>query len=128
MTINEPAKMHSLSWRIYQGTGHVLDEEERNRRWPPPPHWRDFQNGPDLPCPPADEADTHRRLGDVRRPFPASPGEVDIVNAAIYLRRPLLVTLYGPQYDLASRVRGRHAAPVGADLVGHGVRREPRCS
>jgi MoxR-like ATPase len=79
-------------WWIYQGTGLELSVEERDRRWPPPPHWRDFQNGPDLPCPPAARQDIDRRLGDIRRPFRVDAHEAAMVNAAIYLRRPLLVT------------------------------------
>jgi MoxR-like ATPase len=80
------------SWWIYQGAGYVLDQEERNRRWPAPPHWRNFQNGPDLPCPPVDNVDIHRRLGYIRKPFRVDPAEVSMVNAALYLRRPLLIT------------------------------------
>jgi MoxR-like ATPase len=78
-------------WLIYEGTGRVLDIAERDRRWPAPPHWRDFRNGPDLPFPPEDEAETRRRLGDLR-PLRVDAQELAMVNAAIYLRRPLLVT------------------------------------
>jgi MoxR-like ATPase len=78
-------------WWIYQGTGLELSAEERDRRWPAPPHWRDFRNGPDLPCPPTDQQDIQRRLGDIR-PYRVDAREAAMVNAAIYLRRPLLVT------------------------------------
>jgi MoxR-like ATPase len=80
-----------LSWWIYRGDGQVADPAERDRRWPPPPRWRTFEGGPDLPPPPADEADLDRRLG-AAVPQWTDPGEVDVVNAALYLRRPLLVT------------------------------------
>jgi MoxR-like ATPase len=45
-------------------------------RLPPPPPWRDF-----------------RRLGDTRgTTYRPGEHEVEMVNAALYLRRPLLVT------------------------------------
>ncbi|WP_246277894.1 AAA family ATPase [Phytohabitans rumicis] len=68
-----------------------MDTAERDRRWPPPPEWRDFPYGPDVEPPPADEREFRRRLGDIR-PFRVEAHEVRMVNAAIYLRRPLLVT------------------------------------
>ena len=75
-------------WRIYRGAGHPHDEI---RRLPPPPPWRDFSAGG------ADDtlAGSDRRLG-VRRRLVQNhhprPAETDAVNAALYLRRPLLVT------------------------------------
>ncbi|KOV97770.1 ATPase AAA [Streptomyces sp. NRRL WC-3723] len=65
------------------------------RRLPAPPPWRDFaasrdggDSGPEDPSSP-------RRLGVRRRlveNYAPRPAEVDAVNAALYLRRPLLVT------------------------------------
>ncbi|MFJ9825721.1 AAA family ATPase [Streptomyces sp. NPDC101160] len=75
-------------WRIYRGAGHPHEEI---RRLPPPPPWRDFSAGG------ADDtlAGSDRRLG-VRRRLVQNhhprPAETDAVNAALYLRRPLLVT------------------------------------
>lgn len=80
-------------WRIYRGAGLPHDGV---RRLPAPPPWRDFT----LPeaageAGDADEADAARRLGVQRRLvenlYPR-PEEVEAVNAALYLRRPLLVT------------------------------------
>jgi MoxR-like ATPase len=79
------------SWWIYQGSGVPMDPGERDRRWPAPPPWRDFRGGPDLPHPADDGDEGARRLGAT----PAGllpPAQVAVVNAAIYLRRPLLVT------------------------------------
>ncbi|MFI1799247.1 AAA family ATPase [Streptomyces sp. NPDC020379] len=78
-------------WRIYRGAGLPHDGI---RRLPPPPPWRDFAaSGPDT------GADTDpsaaRRLGVLRRLVEnhhPRPDEVEAVNAALYLRRPLLVT------------------------------------
>jgi MoxR-like ATPase len=61
---------------------------------PPPPPWRKFDGGPVQPTPPEDDAENTRRLGSL---IMTSPGgnsslEVDTVNAALLLRRPLLVT------------------------------------
>jgi len=78
-------------WWIYRGTGLPLDPAERDARWPDPPRWRDFDGGPDLAPPPEDGHDLDRRLG-ARVPQWVDPDEVAMVNAAIYLRRPLLVT------------------------------------
>ncbi|MEU0808954.1 MoxR family ATPase [Streptomyces sp. NPDC005970] len=76
----------------YQGTGAVPpDAPYEERQWPEGPRWRTFAGGPCLPQPPDDD-EADRRLGPdgaVRSP---SAEEVRLVNAAILLRRPLLVT------------------------------------
>jgi MoxR-like ATPase len=60
-------------WKIFRGADSPHDGV---RRLPPPPPWRDFG-----------------RLGDTRATtFRASGHEIELVNAALYLRRPLLVT------------------------------------
>src|ERR1700677_4482354 len=60
-------------WKIFRGDDAPHDGISR---LPPPPPWRDF-----------------RRLGDTRgTTFRASGHEIELVNAALYLRRPLLVT------------------------------------
>ncbi|MFE9446808.1 AAA family ATPase [Streptomyces sp. NPDC006739] len=79
-------------WRIYRGVGQPHDGV---RRLPAPPPWRDFtasredtRSGPEDPS-------SARRLGVRRRlveNYAPRPAEVDAVNAALYLRRPLLVT------------------------------------
>jgi MoxR-like ATPase len=63
---------------------------------PAPPPWRVFNGGPlpetdDIP---ADDGDVLRRLGAGSHVSErdVDPNEVDMVNAALYLRRPLLVT------------------------------------
>lgn len=82
-------------WWLFRGTGEPLLVEERDRRWPPVPPWRDFDGGPDLPPPPDDEHEARRRLG--RRLVGGatrqlSHRQLSVINTAIYLRRPLLVT------------------------------------
>lgn len=81
-------------WRIYRGAGLPHDGV---RRLPDPPPWRDFtlpaDGGPDGTA--ADQAGSHRRLGVQRQlveNLHPRPEEVEAVNAALYLRRPLLVT------------------------------------
>jgi MoxR-like ATPase len=63
---------------------------------PAPPPWRDFPGGPlpDRAAPPPDDGEFQRRLGAESRlsERDVDPHEVDMVNAALYLRRPLLVT------------------------------------
>ncbi|WP_405011996.1 AAA family ATPase [Kitasatospora sp. NBC_01539] len=59
-------------WRLYRG-----DRVPRTRELPPPPPWRRF---------PSDGVARHATR------YHISPAEADIVNAALLLRRPLLVT------------------------------------
>ncbi|WP_171167013.1 MoxR family ATPase [Streptomyces sp. I05A-00742] len=78
-------------WRIYRGAGLPHDGV---RRLPPPPPWRDFAAaGPDTGA--GTDPSAARRLGVQRRLVEnhhPRPEEVEAVNAALYLRRPLLVT------------------------------------
>ncbi|AKN69694.1 MULTISPECIES: AAA family ATPase [Streptomyces] len=78
-------------WPVYTGTN---EPHDGIAELPPPPPWRAFDGGPALPAPDA-EADasavspdrTHRA-----ETYQATPETVQLVNAALYLRRPLLVT------------------------------------
>lgn len=85
-------------WLIYRGTGvpdHRIDD------LPEPPPWRDFDGGPVLELGAEADSSSARRLGNAREPDGRSheaelfrPGgkELEVINAALYLRRPLLVT------------------------------------
>jgi MoxR-like ATPase len=79
-------------WLIYRGTGEPHDGIER---LPGPPPWRDFNGGPLVEGGPATDTTSTRRLGvhrelaELHRP---KPEELEVINAALYLRRPLLVT------------------------------------
>jgi MoxR-like ATPase len=83
-------------WWIYRGTGRPLHDIHLADLLPDPPPWRKFRGmPPDEPQgPPEDDFEAERRLGaefhlteqDV------DPREVDMVNAALFLRRPLIVT------------------------------------
>jgi MoxR-like ATPase len=77
------------NWLIYQGTG---EPHAGADRIPQPPPWRTFDGGPVRDVP--DSPDPVRRLGDLRiaRSYRPDPDAVELVNAALYLRRPLLVT------------------------------------
>jgi MoxR-like ATPase len=81
-------------WGIYGGTGIPPERPFTAEIWPPPPPWRSFTGGPLNPPPPDDAGDADRRIGPAASgPGHASdPQEVAAVNAAISLRRPLLVT------------------------------------
>jgi MoxR-like ATPase len=59
-------------WHIFQGTGEPHDDIER--RLPPPPGWRSFKS---------------EKRGET---YQVSKEEIDLVNAALYLRRPLFIT------------------------------------
>ncbi|WP_210585811.1 MoxR family ATPase [Streptomyces sp. GESEQ-35] len=78
-------------WFIYRGTGGP--DPDRIGQLPAPPPWRAFDaravryDVPDL------DASTHRRLGARTVPLPIQdPDTLELINAALYLRRPLLVT------------------------------------
>ncbi|UXY29876.1 AAA family ATPase [Streptomyces sp. HUAS TT20] len=83
----------SSEWLIYRGAGEPHDGMSR---LPPPPPWRDFA-GRDA----ARDGDgggdgsqdrrlgAHRHLAELHRP---GAEELEMINAALYLRRPLLVT------------------------------------
>lgn len=77
---------------IYQGTGIADREEDRIRRLPEPPPWRLFDGEPVTPL--DRDAPVGRRLPYRTRtvPYEADPGTVTLVNIALHLRRPLLVT------------------------------------
>ncbi|MFH7594835.1 MoxR family ATPase [Streptomyces racemochromogenes] len=84
-------------WLIYRGIGEPHDGIEA---LPDPPPWRDFDGGPVAePGAAAAAADgnvarrlgAHRQAAELHRP---EPEELEAINAALYLRRPLLVTGY----------------------------------
>jgi len=64
------------NWKIFKGTGEPHDELTR---LPDPPNWRIFK----------DEQMRQQQKGAT---FKARPEEIELVNAALYLRRPLLIT------------------------------------
>ncbi|WP_017239172.1 AAA family ATPase [Streptomyces sp. SS] len=86
-------QVSSRSWWIYRGTGQPLADIRLGDVLPPPPGWRDFDGGPVLPPVAAESAETDRRLGAVGRATPRQdPHDIDMINTALLLRRPLLVT------------------------------------
>lgn len=80
-------------WWIYHGHG-LPPAADPPAEVPEPPSWRTFDGGPPLPTPPATDTEFTRRLGvpSAVTPAEASVEEVLTVNAALYLRRPLLIT------------------------------------
>jgi MoxR-like ATPase len=101
MSANEPrVDAHqpgeSPDWWIYRGTGRPMYDIDLTQILPPPPPWRDY-GGP-LPSsdghPPEDDGEASRRLGSEFHLTEQhiDPHELDMVNASLYLRRPLLLT------------------------------------
>ncbi|MFI0982445.1 AAA family ATPase [Streptomyces sp. NPDC021093] len=80
-------------WLIYQGKGDPAPG--RIDSLPKPPRWRRFDGAPltgtVADAPPLDAAST-RRLGDRTALSAQDPTSLQLINAALYLRRPLLVT------------------------------------
>jgi MoxR-like ATPase len=84
----------SPAWWIYHGHGLPPAPGKALIELPEPPSWRTFDGGPPLPTPPAREAEFVRRLGVPSAISASEPSREEIltVNAALYLRRPLLIT------------------------------------
>ncbi|WNI16427.1 AAA family ATPase [Actinacidiphila sp. ITFR-21] len=81
------------NWWIYRGTGQPLTDIRLADILPPPPGWRDFDGGPVLPPVPAESDENDRRLGVAGRATPRQKAQdIDLINTALLLRRPLLVT------------------------------------
>jgi len=105
MSVNEPpekvldehaSRSDRPGWWVYRGTSQPSHDKPLNELLPPAPPWRNFRGGP-LPTrdvPPEDDGEADRRLGSEFHlsERDVDPREVDMVNAALYLRRPLLVT------------------------------------
>ncbi|MFD3930278.1 AAA family ATPase [Streptomyces sp. NPDC058614] len=78
-------------WPVYTGGS---EPHDGIAKLPAPPPWRDFDGGPELDTP-ATDGDTSATSPDRRhraRTYRATDRAVQLVNAALYLRRPLLVT------------------------------------
>jgi MoxR-like ATPase len=78
-------------WPVYTGAN---EPHDGITQLPPPPPWRAFDGGPALKTP-ADGDDSSATSPDRRhraRTYQATERSVQLVNAALYLRRPLLVT------------------------------------
>ena len=69
------------NWKIFQGNGKT--NSKAIDRLPAPPKWRQFNSDQ------TGSATNKKRLGAT---FQTPPEAVELVNAALYLRRPLLVT------------------------------------
>lgn len=83
-------------WWIYRGTGRPLHDIQLADLLPPPPPWRKFRgeipNEPQVR--PEDDYEAERRLGAEYHlsEEDVDTREIDMVNASLFLRRPLLVT------------------------------------
>ncbi|MFF4502675.1 AAA family ATPase [Streptomyces sp. NPDC001401] len=112
MPANSESSQSPGNWGIYRGTGRPGPDPGP---WPEPPGWRGFGGGPVLPPPPSEDPYASVTLGDTAGPLPASPAEVARVNAALYLRRPLLVT--GPPGTGKSTLAHRISRELGLGRV-----------
>ncbi|BCL23594.1 AAA family ATPase [Streptomyces tuirus] len=76
-------------WRVFHATGHPRDEPPV---LPDPPPWRRFRGGPAEATPPDDAEAALRRLGPGGLTPQLDQEQIETVNAALLLRRPLLIT------------------------------------
>ncbi|MPY63349.1 AAA family ATPase [Streptomyces spongiae] len=82
--------MTTSDWYVFQGSG---EPHDGIGQLPAPPPWRDFDGGPALTELPPLGSESTRRLGTRGAQALAwRPEELELINAALYLRRPLLVT------------------------------------
>ncbi|MFF3907396.1 AAA family ATPase [Streptomyces sp. NPDC001848] len=82
--------MTTPDWFVFRGTG---EPHDGIGRLPAPPPWRDFDGEPLNDPAPALGSESTRRLGTRSLSGPLwRPEELELINAALYLRRPLLVT------------------------------------
>jgi MoxR-like ATPase len=92
-------------WRLFQGTGELQQGVEEKLKSLEPPPWRKFGNPEDVPVNTdgvderwqkilelAKTKERDKRRGKNFRLGSQAPDIINAVNAAIYLRRPLLVT------------------------------------
>ncbi|MBY8849119.1 AAA family ATPase, partial [Saccharothrix sp. MB29] len=78
-------------WYVYRGTGEVAADAVRDL--PEAPPWRRFPGVGTTSRPADDGGEGDRRVGrSPAAPRVPAPDEVEMVNAALLLRRPLLVT------------------------------------
>jgi MoxR-like ATPase len=82
------------AWWIYHGHGLPPGIDAGAVELPEAPSWRTFDGGPPLPTPRASDSEFTRRLGvpSAVSAADAPLEEILTVNAALYLRRPLLIT------------------------------------
>ncbi|MER7000387.1 AAA family ATPase [Streptomyces sp. NPDC000410] len=87
-----PRPAQERSGPLYRGNGELSpDTPYEKRSWPAGPPWRAFAAEARMPAPP-DDHEADRRLGPAGVSRVPRPEEVRLVNAALLLRRPLLVT------------------------------------
>ncbi|AGM04020.1 MoxR family ATPase [Amycolatopsis keratiniphila] len=89
-------RLDAPDWWIYRGTGMPIHDIDLAQLLPAPPPWRSYRGDPppENDVPPPDDGEVERRLGTAftLSEQNADAGELNMVNAALYLRRPLLVT------------------------------------
>jgi MoxR-like ATPase len=77
---------------VYQGCGTPDEHVDRIRQLPAPPPWRAFDGEPVNQVNRDDPAGLRPQFLARALPYQADPKTVDLVNVALHLRRPLLVT------------------------------------
>ncbi|MER7858708.1 AAA family ATPase [Amycolatopsis japonica] len=89
-------RLDAPDWWIYRGTGMPIHDIDLAQLLPAPPPWRSYRGDPppENDVPPPDDGEAERRLGTAftLSEQDADAAELNMVNAALYLRRPLLVT------------------------------------
>lgn len=79
-------------WGLYRGSG--TPRAWNTEELPEPPGWRRFTGTDTIERPLQTDPHITRRLGEAAQAarYPASQREIDMINAALFLRRPLLIS------------------------------------
>lgn len=78
------------TWLVFKGSGKPHDGIKQFTQDSPPPPWRRFHGKAPSESALVDDKNLKQRFQAA--PYQITPQELEVVNAAIYLRRPLLVT------------------------------------
>ncbi|MFD7258914.1 AAA family ATPase [Streptomyces sp. NPDC059874] len=86
------AEAVAKDWWLYHGTGEGTDRRARLEAGPPPP-WRKFEGEPDPEyAPPGCVGKAWKQTEKRGEGYVPDEPEMDVVNTALHLRRPLLIT------------------------------------
>jgi MoxR-like ATPase len=87
--VDPSAQTGTDPWPVYRGDGNAHGGISE---MPGPPPWRQFTGEPAITADLGPDVDLSRRLGALGHSYRPDDDVVEAVNAALYLRRPLLVT------------------------------------
>src|SRR5580704_4362538 len=76
------------SWKLFKGTR----KPGKLKKLPPPPPWRRLRNGTPASAAPSKMPDPSAAFVERGSTFQSTDSMIEVVNGALYLRRPILLT------------------------------------